>query len=321
MINWGIIGLGNIGRKFLECFDFSNTEINLAGYASKSNSKKNSLISKNIQKFDSYEELIESKNIDAVYISTLNNLHKDLILLALKNNKKILCEKPLTINLKEAEEIRNCIKDKKDTLFEAIAYRSHPQTHSLKKILLDKDIGEVKKIESNFGFKIRKINKESRLFKKEFGGGSILDLGCYPISFFNLFLDKGNQPQIIESEVNYCETNVDIDAKILLKLNDTIQAKAKVSLRENLQNNCKIYCDNATITVPEPWLPGSSTYIEIETKSRYYKEIIKSKLDSYASQLNLVSNVFKGKLKSKNYLVDIDESFKISKTIDLWLKN
>ena len=321
MINWGIIGLGNIGRKFLECFDFSNTEINLAGYASKSNSKKNSLISKNIQKFDSYEELIESKNIDAVYISTLNNLHKDLILLALKNNKKILCEKPLTINLKEAEEIRNCIKDKKDTLFEAIAYRSHPQTHSLKKILLDKDIGEVKKIESNFGFKIRKINKESRLFKKEFGGGSILDLGCYPISFFNLFLDKGNQPQIIESEVNYCETNVDIDAKILLKLNDTIQAKAKVSLRENLQNNCKIYCDNATITVPEPWLPGSSTYIEIETKSRYYKEIIKSKLDSYASQLNLVSNVFKGKLKSENYLVDIDESFKISKTIDLWLKN
>ena len=321
MINWGIIGLGNIGRKFFECFDFSSTEINLAGYASKSNSKKNSLISKNIQKFDSYEELIESKNIDAVYISTLNNLHKDLILLALKNNKKILCEKPLTINLKEAEEIRNCIKDKKDTLFEAIAYRSHPQTHSLKKILLDKDIGEVKKIESNFGFKIRKINKESRLFKKEFGGGSILDLGCYPISFFNLFLDKGNQPQIIESEVNYCETNVDIDAKILLKLNDTIQAKAKVSLRENLQNNCKIYCDNATITVPEPWLPSSSTYIEIETKSRYYKEIIKSKLDSYASQLNLVSNVFKGKLNSENYLVDIDESFKISKTIDLWLKN
>ena len=82
MINWGILGLGNIGRKFFECFDFSSTEINLAGYASKSNSKKNRLISKNIQKFDSYEELIESKNIDAVYISTLNNLHKDLILLA-----------------------------------------------------------------------------------------------------------------------------------------------------------------------------------------------------------------------------------------------
>ena len=96
--------------------------------------------------------------------------------------------------------------------------------------------------------------------------------------------------------------------------------------RENLQNNCKIYCDNATITVPEPWLPSSSTHIEIETKSRYYKEIIKSKLDSYASQLNLVSNVFKGKLNSENYLVDIDESFKISKTtcrrfIDLKFRN
>ena len=85
MINWGIIGLGNIGRKFFECFDFSNTEINLAGYASKSNSKKNSLISKNIQKFDSYEELIESKNIDAVYISTLNNLRSEALILKHRN--------------------------------------------------------------------------------------------------------------------------------------------------------------------------------------------------------------------------------------------
>tara|TARA_B110001452_G_scaffold264601_1_gene267857 strand:+ start:1064 stop:2029 length:966 start_codon:yes stop_codon:yes gene_type:complete len=321
MINWGILGMGNIGRKFFECFNHLSPEINLVGYASKSNSKKNSLIFKNLKKFDSYEELIESKSIDAVYISTLNNSHKDLILLALKNDKKILCEKPLAMNLKEVEEIRDALKNKKDTLFEAIAYRSHPQTYSIKKILLDKDIGEVKKIESNFGFKIRKINKESRLFKKEFGGGSIMDLGCYPISFFNLFLDKEKQAQIIESEVNYCETSVDIDAKILLKLNDTIEAKAKVSLRENLQNNCKIYCDNAVITVPEPWLPSNSTYVEIKSKSRYYKEIIKSNMDSYKSQLNLVSNVFKGKLKSETYLVNIDESLKISKIIDLWSKN
>jgi predicted dehydrogenase len=320
MVNWGIIGLGNMGKIFLHCFDHVNSNIILKAYASKSFSTIKKM-NKNIQKFDNYEKLIKDKSIDAIYISTLNNIHKDLVLLAIENNKKILCEKPLGINFNEVRELYESLKDKKNVLFEAIAYRSHPQTYLLKKILADKEIGKINKIESNFGFKIKKIKNDSRLFNKKLGGGSILDLGCYPISFFNLFNENKNELKIIKSELNYCDKDVDLEATITLSINNNIEAIGNVSLKENLNNICKIYCDNATITVPNPWLPSKNSYLEIETKSRYHKQIIKNNLDVYSQQLNDVSDVFRGKLNEKNYLVNIDESLKISKILDSWLKN
>ena len=112
MVNWGIIGPGNMGKIFLHCFDHVNSNIILKAYASKSFSTIKKM-NKNIQKFDNYEKLIKDKSIDAIYISTLNNIHKDLVLLAIENNKKILCEKPLGINFNEVRELYESLKDKK----------------------------------------------------------------------------------------------------------------------------------------------------------------------------------------------------------------
>ena len=319
MINWGVLGLGNMGRQFINCFINSIPEVNLVGVASKSNSKLDYLKSKiNFQEFDSYESLIDSKNIDAIYIATLNNTHKNLAHTAIEKKKRILCEKPVGLNFNEVKNLQNIIKNEKNTFFEAIAYRSHPQTLFLMNLLKDKEFGEIKKIESNFGFKVKKIDNSSRLFDKSLGGGSILDLGCYPISFFNLFSKQKNHMKILEKKVNYCETLVDIDAEISLDIGQDIKAFGKVSLRENLQNISKIYCENATITVSQPWLPQEKTFIEIETRSRYYKHIISSDKNVYAHQVRNISDAFMN--KTNNLLVDIDESIQISKIIDLWLK-
>ena len=321
MINWGIIGFGKMGRIFLECFKNVDPKINLVGFASNTNSGGKKFENKNLIKFNSYEELIKSNKIDAIYISTLNNTHKGLVELAAKNKKKILCEKPLGLNYNEVIDVSKALENQNDTFFEAITYRAHPQTSILKEVLSNKEIGKIKKIDSNFGFKIKKINKDSRLFKKEFGGGSILDLGCYPISFFNLFSNKENEIKILNIKKDYCETNVDVDAKINLKLNENIEAFAHVSFKENLRNICKIYCDNATIIVPEPWIPSKSNFIEVQSKSRYYKKMISSSKDCYTIQLNNVSDVFMGQNSSKKYLIDIKESLQISKILDLWSKN
>ena len=310
-----------MGRRFYECFNHADPKINLVGFTSNTNSVQKKLNNKIIKKFDSYDELIQSNNIDAVYISTLNNSHKDIVKLCAKYKKKILCEKPLGLNYNEVVELNEVLKNQNNSFFEAITYRAHPQTSILKEVLSNKEFGKIKKIESNFGFKVKKINKESRLFKKEFGGGSILDLGCYPISFFNLFLNRENEMKILNLKKDYCETNVDVDAKINLQLNENIEAFAHVSFKENLSNLCKIYCDNATIIVPEPWIPSKSNFIEVQSKSRYYKKMISSEKDCYTIQLNTVSNVFMGQNSSKKHLIDIKESLQISKILDLWLKN
>ena len=312
MINWGVIGYGRMGKQYADCFKEKSTLFRLKGISSKS-----SLKNKDFNFYSSYEDLLNSDEIDAVYISTLNNTHKDLVKLANKKNKKILCEKPLGLNFLEVKELHSLFEKKKNNFLEAIAYRAHPITAELFKILEDKELGSINRIESNFGFRVRKIKKESRLFNKELGGGSILDLGCYPISFFNLF-SKKDDIKIIRSKFELCETGVDIDGEISLKINDKIDAIGKVSLKENLKNRCIIYCENATITLPSPWLPPNKTYIEVETRSRYFKKIISSKKNLYTNLLEASSLFFFKKDRKLNFLVNIDESLKISKIIDTW---
>ncbi len=312
MISWGIIGLGRMGRQYVDCFKIKSDLFRLSGISSKTSSNI-----KELNFYNSYEDLIKVKEIDAIYTSTLNNTHRDLVILANNYNKKILCEKPLGINFSEVNELHSLLKKKEEIFLEAIAYRAHPIIPTIFEILNDREIGQLKKIESNFGFKVRKIKKESRLFNKEVGGGAILDLGCYPLSFFNLF-DKKNDIKVIRSNFELCETDVDIDGEISLKINNQIDAIGKVSLRENLDNKCRIYCENAIITIPSPWLPTNKTFIEIETKSRYFKRLISSDKNVYQHLLEASSIFFSKKNEKSKFLVGIDESLKISKIIDLW---
>ena len=312
MISWGIIGLGRMGRQYVDCFKIKSDLFRLSGISSKTSSNI-----KELNFYNSYEDLIKVKEIDAIYISTLNNTHKDLVILANNYDKKILCEKPLGMNFLEVQELHSLLKKKEEIFLEAIAYRSHPIIPTIFEILNDKEIGQIKKIESTFGFKVRKIKKESRLFNKKVGGGAILDLGCYPLSFFNLF-DKKKDIKVIKSNFELCETDVDIDGEISLKIDSKIDAIGKVSLRENLENKCRIHCENALITIPSPWLPTNKTFIEIETKSRYYKRLISSNKNVYQHLLEASSIFFLKKEKKSKFLVGIDESLKISKIIDSW---
>ena len=314
MINWGVIGFGRMGKTFTNCFKNTDQLFQLRGIASNSNSKNKNEFYKN------YEDLIYSSEIDAVYISTLNNTHKDLVTKCIKQNKKVLCEKPLGLNLNEVKEIYDLLSDKKDSFFEAIAYRSHPQTLKLKELLEDRNFGKVKKVEANFGFKVKKIKKDSRLFNKSLGGGSILDLGCYPVSFFSLLTDDFNNLEVIKSDRILCETNVDVHGEIELRLNNQVTAIGRVSLSQNLDNICRVYCENAIITVSSPWLPSEKTFLEIETKGRYFKEFIITKKNVYEHQLENVSLAFKRKNSKNSHLVNIEESLEISRILDEWLK-
>ena len=312
MINWGVIGYGKMGKQYVDCFKIKSDLFRLSGISSKTSSNI-----KELNFYNSYEDLIKVKEIDAIYISTLNNTHRDLVILANNYNKKILCEKPLGMNFSEVQELHSLLKKKEEIFLEAIAYRAHPIIPTVFEILNDKEVGQIKKIESNFGFKVRKIKKESRLFNKKVGGGAILDLGCYPLSFFNLF-DKKKNIKVIKSNFELCETDVDIDGEISLKIDSKIDAIGKVSLRENLENKCRIHCENAIITIPSPWLPTNKTFIEIETKSRYFKRIISSDKNVYQHLLESSSIFFSKKKEKSKFLVGIDESLKISKIIDLW---
>ena len=310
MINWGILGLGRMGSTFANAInETSNSK--LIDIASKSGKTFNDFENK------TYEDLINNKNIDAVYISTLNNTHKDLIKLLSDKNKKILCEKPVSMNLKDMFEVEKIISEKKIQFYEAIAYYSHPQTIELLNLIENDEIGEIKTIESSFGFKA-KFRPSSRIYNKELGGGSILDLGCYPISFFMLFANSKDKISLNEKKLSYAKSGVDDEATANLEYNNKFKGKIKVSIKSNLENSCVIHGTKGSIKVNSPWLPNKESIIEISNKNHFYIKQIKSNLSVYANQIENVSKSFMDE-NLKNNLFGIEKSSISMRLINDWI--
>ena len=311
MINWGILGLGRMGATFADAIE-ETTNSRLVFVASKSGKKFKEF--KNL----TYEDLIHNKKLDAIYISTLNNTHIDLIKKISETSKKILCEKPVSLSLKSLIEVQKLIIKKKIQFYEAIAYYSHPQTIETIKLIEENVIGEIINIESNFGFKSR-FEKDSRLFNKSLGGGAIYDLGCYPLSFFTLFAKNLEKIYIKSKSINYADNGVDNDAIITLDYDNRFQGKLHVSLKTHLNNTCVINGTKGYIRIHDPWLPSKKTNIEVLSNGHYYLKTINSNLTVYANQIQNVSDSFI-KNKKNDYLFDIDKSMMIMKLIENWLK-
>lgn len=310
MINWGILGFGKMGFTFANAIrETSNSK--LIGIASKSENTFQDFKNK------SYDELISDKKIDAIYLSTLNNTHIDLIKKIIKTGKKILCEKPVSINFEELANIRKIILEKKIQFYEAIAYYSHQQTLDILNLINNNEIGDIESIESNFGFKA-KFKPTSRLFNRSLGGGSIFDLGCYPISFIMLFTKNPEKLIITSKNLSYAKSGVDDEAIAHLSYDGIFNAKIHVSIKNNLKNTCVIKGSKGYIKITEPWSPGVTSAIEVTNNKHFYIKSINSKLSLYSNQIEKVSESFLDRSKKLN-LFDIEKSLINMKLMSNWL--
>ena len=327
MINWGIVGLGFIANKFIDAIK-EVPENKVFGVASLTKKKSDEIIKRyEIDKkfyFNNYDDLINLPQIDAIYIATLNNTHIDLIQKCVIAKKKILCEKPMCLNLEEAKRIYQFLQNRNIFFLEGFAYRSHKQTAVICDSINSGEIGRILQVESSFGFKSGKINPNSRLFNKNFGGGAILDVGCYTTSFSLLMarvtLGENFRNYKIENiQGSLAETGVDIHAEADLIFNDELKIKVKTSLKENLNNQCVLYGSKGKIIIPSPWLPNLKTYIEICHNNNYYKKFINSKFSIYAQQIIKFNDIILSKnLETFDPVMKHEESLINFKIINDW---
>ena len=320
MVNWGIIGLGNMGQNFASAISETNNS-NLFGVASLDKNKIKNFINKfnykNINTYNNYEDIIKDKSINAIYIATVNNTHFDLIKKCSENNKNILCEKPITLNHSELIEITDYISKNNVIIYEGFAYRSHPQTKIIHEIF-NNELGEVINIQSNFGFKVSKVKPESRLFNKKLGGGAILDIGCYPLSLLNFFYKDNNQYKFLNTYGSFTQTDVEDYAEAEIEIDNKVKCEIKVSFKENYKNKTIIEGKKGKLIINEPWLPGNKTALEISQGSSYYKKLVNSNLSLYANQIEMVSDNFEKNRKDDKFLVNINDSLSIMKNLSIW---
>jgi predicted dehydrogenase len=262
-IRWGIIGLGKIANKFAT--DLASIEhVELVAVASRNIQNANNFAEKyNAKKaYSSYEELAKDINVDAVYIATPHSFHKEHAILCLQNKKAVLCEKPFAMNLSEVTEMIQVAKENNVLLMEALWSFFLPHFTYVLDLVKSEKFGKLKSLEADFGFHTP-YNTDSRLFKKELGGGSLLDIGIYPI--FAALATLG-EPDTIDASATFFKNGADASCDMVFQYKNA-KATLKSTLLEETPSIAILKFDKAIVKLNRQFHQSSSiTVIQNNTE-------------------------------------------------------
>jgi len=196
--------------------------------------------------YGSYEDLFADDQVDVVYIATPHPQHLQPALSAIKAGKAVLIEKTFAATVAGAEEIVRTARTEQVFVMEAMWTRFQPAIFAARQLIADGAIGEIRQVYADLGVD-RPYDPQGRLFNPDLGGGAILDLGVYPVSFAQHFL--GN-PDRVEVSGSLAPTGVDAEAGLLLSYQDGRAATLLISLRHPTPGMARIHGTGGWIEVP-----------------------------------------------------------------------
>jgi predicted dehydrogenase len=228
MIRWGIISTGGIASTFAS--ELAQTD---SGNAVAVGSRRQASAQEFGERFgiphryDSYEALVEDSEVDAVYVGTPHPMHHEDAMLALRAGKHVLVEKPFTMNAAEAEELVAEARHRGLFLMEAMWARFLPHIREIRALLADGLLGEIVTVHADHCQWFAE-ERSHRLFAPELGGGALLDLGIYPVSFASMVLGS---PDRVLAIADPAFTGVDAQTSILLGYESGAHAVLNCTLR------------------------------------------------------------------------------------------
>jgi len=212
---FGIIGLGKISSRFAKVLN-TVEGVELAAVASSDleRTKKFAKEFKAYKASSTYEELINDPDVDVVYIGLTHNFHYEYTKKCLEAHKPVLCEKPLVITQRQAIELVSLAKKNNTFLMEAMWTRCMPAYLKTQEWIKFGRIGQVKLITANFSYHVP-YDPYNRIYSKETQGGSLYDVGIYPIDFAMGII--GDPPQSVTGSVQFAPNGVDEAAAFSMK--------------------------------------------------------------------------------------------------------
>lgn len=268
-VKWGIMGTGVIAEQFVTDLAFTSTGTPYA-VGSRLKSKAVDFAARfDIPKaYGSYQELIEDPEVDVVYIATPHRYHLENSLNSLKAGKAVLCEKPITVNCLELEELISEARARDLFLMEAMWMLFLPPMRRAMEWITEGRIGEVRLVQAEFGF-VGNSEPEGRLLNPELAGGALLDVGVYPVALATAIY--GSQPSRIMSTSSIGETGVDEQFSALLTYDSGKSASLHGSITLGMRNEAVIHGTEGCIVLPSMNKAPSATLYkdgeEVETYS------------------------------------------------------
>lgn len=265
-VKWGIIGLGNIAHQFAKELMLVEGTL-ITAVASRNLGKAQEFADKyNCKKaYASYDEIINDDEIDILYIATPHDSHAALTIKALQNNKHVLCEKPIALNYNDALQMIDASKKNNKFFMEAFWTRFNPSVQEAFYKIKNGEIGEVKYINADFAFLAEKL-EGNRMTDIKLGGGSLMDIGVYPLFLSYLLLGI---PKEIVAKSNFHESGADLQTSMILQY-DNAQAVLHSSFVSTSNMEATISGSEGRITLSPLWfMPQSYALIKDNHKINY----------------------------------------------------
>jgi len=268
---WGIIGPGRIAKKF------ASAVLKIPGASIYAIASRSSNDPEQLKKtfhaekyYSSYEELAADPEVNAIYIATPHRFHYENTRLCLEAEKAVLCEKPLTVNAKQANELFRLSQLKKIYLMEALWTRFLPIYGQVRQWLDTGEIGIIRNAESTFGFTAPR-NLQDRLLNLQLAGGSLLDIGVYNTALMQWVFRK--LPQTITAVGQIGETGTDEMVSTIMSYENGVFAQFTCSFQAQMLNQFVITGTNGIIIVHSNFWESSQASLMKNGKTRTVRKL------------------------------------------------
>ncbi len=306
---WGLLGTARINRAIIPPLRVSKNSLLLAVASRSAEKAAQYAASWSIPRYyGDYEALLADPEIDVIYISLPNNLHFEWSLRALQAGKHVLCEKPLTVRSEDVDTLRQASQASGRIIAEAFMYRHHPQTLLVKEMVENGDIGQLHLMRGSFTY-VNTRPGDTR-FDPSMGGGSLWDIGGYPIGFASYL--AGSMPAQVFGQSVTGPTGIDVLFSGQLLFCQGVIAQFECSFITEYKVVMEISGDKGRIIVPEPFKPGKSSKITLRQGGSEKIISIKGQ-ELYQGEID---DLEKAILKGTPSRISLAESRGIIKTIE-----
>jgi predicted dehydrogenase len=249
-IRWGLVSTANINRKVIPAIQESERG-QLAAVASRDIGKAAAYAAEwNIPSaFGSYEAMLASDEVDAVYISLPNHLHAEWTIKALEAGKHVLCEKPFAVTMDDVDQMIAAAGRTGMVLAEAFMYRHHPQTKTVGQWLSEGRLGEVLRVSAVFNFS--GMDSDNVRLNPDLAGGSLWDVGVYPVSLAQYVM--GGPPKWVFGDQWLGESGVDMGFVGQMRYDGRRIAQVACSFYTPFHTRAEITGTEGTLTLERPF--------------------------------------------------------------------
>ncbi len=309
-IKWGILGPGSIAQRFAKGLQ-SVPDAQLYAVGSRTQQKADEFADKfgASNRYGSYEALAEDPDVQAVYIATPHPQHKDAALLCLSHGKAVLCEKPFTVNAKEAAEVTDLARAKDLFLMEGMWARFFPGMVRVRELIASGAIGEARMLQADFGFRTD-VNPEGRLFSPALAGGGLLDVGVYPISLASMIFGT---PVDVSGLAQMGETGVDEMAAVTLKYAQGQLASIVTGVRISTPSEAMIFGTDGSLKLHAPfWNP---VHLTLKAGGKTEEINVPFEGEGFNYEAQEVHDCLRAG-KTESAVMPLDETLAVMKTMD-----